>query len=168
MAYSKEVRQLRDEIMQRLYWGIHHACERGVELYQAAVSVPVVFHYTPRGRRAERSLPGEYPRRETGQGQENIASETLFVRNGVVGGFGVRGPEWGTGPYKRQSDLPGHFVPGGHHLAALAGAPELGGAPGYTGSERRKGPQDIFLEHLGDLREAFKAGVRKPDVGVPF
>ncbi len=122
--------------------GLSFAAREGAEKYRDAVIQKTHDTYPTGPFKPPHSRPGEYPDRETGQGQENIAWELRGDKRASA--YGVKGPTTGTGPKK-----PTHSDRGGLHLIWLTGA-----------KHRRKGPVQIFDEHKEDILEACREGLR--------
>ena len=87
------------------------------------------------------STPGQYPHKETGQGEANVDHGISDSGETIEGRFGVRGEATGFGPF------PGHEIAGGQHLMWL------------VTRGRRKGLDDLWFEITADLADRFKTGV---------
>lgn len=96
------------------------------------------------------SQPGEYPHKETGQGEANITFAVDRVDGELVGRFGVMGEESGFGPFA------GHSVPGGQHLVHLSHGrhPVTGEFFGRLGMDR------TIPDNVEAMRQAFIEGIR--------
>lgn len=118
--------------------GLSFAALRGAELYEEGVTEKTHPTY-PRGPfKPPHSARGEFPDRETGQGQESI--DWAVHDSGTKAAFGVKGVA-GAGPKGK------HRIPGGMHLIWLT-------------RRGRKGPVDVVQDHRDDLASEFIQGAK--------
>ena len=129
------LRLLESVVIKKLRAGIRAAVEETERAYKEELSVQEAG---PPFKGPHARPFYDYPKRETGQGQENVSSGI----RGREGRAGVKDAFRGTGP------IPPHTIAGGFHLEWL---------------RRRgwKGIDDAFIEHLPEIRQVTKRAMRK-------
>jgi hypothetical protein len=137
----RNTRRLNRLIRAKIDAGLKFMAEEASELYRDEVTAKTHPEY-PEGAPTgdpfppPHSEPGEFPDRETGQGEENIT----FEAHEGISAFGVLGVDQGTGPKP-----PTHRESGGMHLI-------------YLVRQGRLGPEEIVLRYPTELIEAFRRG----------
>lgn len=132
---TNNMRLLESILIKKLRAGVQTAVDETAEIYKEKLDVqePGPPFRGPHARRIY-----EYPRRETGQGQDNVSSGT----QGLTGRAGVKDAFRGSGP------RPPHKIPGGFHLEWL----------------RRRGWLGIdtaFIENKGRIAAKTKAAMKR-------
>ena len=139
---------------RRLRAGLEAWVRCGHQLYRDAVTAVTEEPDDNGNFPGPHSQPGEYPHKETGQGEVNI--DYGVDRNQDTGGlrarFGVRGEASGFGPFGN------HRVAGGQHLVHLShGRDRLGRLFGRLGMDQ------IVADNREKLNRAFIEAAQNVD-----
>ena len=137
---------MESRLEKKLQKGVTEAALSLAEKYRQLIGIqepgpPFVTH----------SLPGQYPFRETGQGQENVLVE-VGGAGSLSAAAGVTDESTGSGP------VAGHRRPGGMHLYFLS-INHRGPAPGHGNRERLFIDTTAIVEKRL-LRRAFRRGAK--------
>lgn len=145
-------RDFRREVNRRMVAGLTAIAKRAHEIYREDVT-QVTEDPTDEGAfLGPHSQPGEYPHKETGQGEANIEF-AVGVENGQPAArFGVRGEQSGI-------QFPGNSVPGGQHLVHLSH-----GRHPVTGEFfNRLGMDRTVPDNIDELRQVALEAIRNAD-----
>jgi len=153
----KLTRKLMEQVLPRLSAGLSMVGAEFVAQYQERISIRVEPPPNARGEPYPmRSVAGEYPRQDTGQGLESVAFELLRGGQGVL--VGVRGDYPGPLGGGIDPTFSTHDKPGGEHLIELS----------TEGNNwNRLGPVEAWEEIQGELIAAFERGVELESGGAP-
>ena len=134
-------------IRRKIIAGNSAAASEGAEIYReevtATTETPVIGPQGGISFPGPHSSPGQYPHKETGQGEANIDSEDNEEL--LESYFGLRGEATGFGPFE-----PTHQIAGGIHLEVL-------------NQRGWKGADDVLAENIERIADAYQRAAEATD-----
>ena len=141
-CFGMTIEEVIDELRRKARSGRSAAAREGAicyrELVTQTVETPEIGPLGGISFSGPNSQPGEYPNKETGQGEANIDHED----DDEASYFGLRGEATGFGPFE-----PTHRIAGGIHLEILR-------------QRGWKGADDVLIDHFDRIRETYNQAAR--------